>query len=54
MKKSCCFIKRLVKKYNERLMLKKGFVHCTNCNQLILQTNNYCPYCGKLMETNFF
>lgn len=38
------------KKYNEKILLKKGFVHCTRCKKLICETDKFCQYCGESME----
>lgn len=40
-------MKKMLKRYNEKIMLKRGFAPCNNCNNLILRTHNYCQYCGK-------
>lgn len=45
--------KKILKKHNERILLKHGFVHCANCKKLILKSDKYCQYCGESTETKF-
>lgn len=44
------FIRLLIKKHNERVLLKKGFIRCAHCKQLILKQDRYCQYCGHIIQ----
>lgn len=48
------WIKALIKKHNEKKLLKQGFIRCARCKRLILRTDKYCQYCGKVKETESF
>lgn len=47
-------VQKIIKKHNEKIMLKNGFIRCANCNNFILGTDNYCRYCGTTMGTKSF
>ena len=40
-------IGKISKKYNEKILLKNGFVHCAQCRKIISKSDKYCQYCGK-------
>lgn len=44
-------LKKLLKKHNERMLLKSGLIHCAYCKKLISKGDKYCQYCGKPTET---
>lgn len=44
-------LKKILKKYNEKILSKEGLVHCTYCEKLICREDKYCQYCGKPTET---
>lgn len=46
-------LKKLIKKHNEKTLLKKGLVHCTYCKKMIGKGDKYCQYCGKSTEIEF-
>lgn len=46
-------VRNLIEKHNEKVLLKKGFIHCANCKRLIPKSDKYCQYCGKFMGTKF-
>ena len=48
------WLRRKLKKHNEGILKKYGFIHCANCNGLILQSDKYCQYCGTFMEIKSF
>lgn len=44
----------LIKKHNEKKLLKNGLTRCARCKKLILKTDKYCQYCGKSTEIKPF
>ncbi len=44
------WINKIIKKHNEKIMVKRGFFHCAKCNKLIHKTDKYCSYCGDATE----
>lgn len=43
-------LRKIIKKHNERIFLKKGLVHCAYCKKMIFKEDKYCQYCGKPTE----
>ncbi|MFR1698758.1 MAG: hypothetical protein ACLSU9_10840 [Anaerovoracaceae bacterium] len=41
-------IKNLLKKHNEKALIKEGFTRCTSCKNLIHKDDNYCQFCGRV------
>lgn len=41
---------KLIKKHNEKILIKKGFIYCANCKKIILKTDKFCQYCGKVVK----
>lgn len=40
-------LREIIKKHNEKILVKRGFVQCAFCKKLIFKNDKYCQYCGK-------
>ena len=47
-------IKKLIKKHNEKILSKNGFIHCASCKEMIKKSDKYCLYCGNPTGTKPF
>lgn len=44
----------ILKKHNEKILLKRGHVRCAYCKKIIYKSDKYCQYCGKVREIKPF